>query len=88
MSALKGLMNKPKPVSEFTAKQLQKDPKITEFPESQLQFLQDEVIDLAPIDRKHSKEIARKMLKKHFFPPELRPSLWTSLIKNPARISP
>ena len=60
---------------------------MVECNEQSIEELQTEVLDFAHIDSKMVRRYAKKFLKKHFFPPELRASLWVSLIKNPTRLN-
>ena len=61
---------------------------MVECPEKSIEELQTEVLDFAHIDAKMVRKFAKKFLKKHFFPPEIRANLWVSLIKNPTRLNP
>lgn len=52
-----------------------------------MKFLQEDVITVAGISQDMAFKRAQKYLKAKFFPHELRPELWSKLVKNPSKIN-
>ena len=51
------------------------------------QFLQKQVIDVSPIDRKIARSKAKVYTTHKYYPDDMRPELWSSTIRNPANIN-